>query len=116
MLDPLLGTSEVITYSTNDGLLDKDLSGILLGAELGTVDGDIFWSDDGLSLGTLLGPLLGIAECNDDGTVNGEYDGIFDGTLLVLDLGAVEGTILGSNDRSNLDNSIWYIRRYRKWH
>ena len=39
MLDPLVGTSEGITYSTNDGLLDGDLDGILLGVGISTVVG-----------------------------------------------------------------------------
>ena len=58
-LNVLLTESEGTKYGTNDCVLDGYLDGIVIGAELGTIDGDIVGSDDCLSLGSSLGILLG---------------------------------------------------------
>ena len=57
-LGPLFGTSEGTKEGT-EGVLDGDADCILLGVELGIVDGDISGSDDDLSLVPSLGLLLG---------------------------------------------------------
>ncbi len=57
-LKQLFCTSEGTKEGT-DGVFDGDADCILLGVELGIVDGDKFGSDDDLSLVPSLGLLLG---------------------------------------------------------